>query len=785
LRISTSVRHILTPVMLAAVAAMLLVFAAAQGASAKEKPAQHETSHTAADSSQAGPAFTPNTNLEATVPRISEAPTIDGSLDDPCWKEAVKLSNFCEISPGDNVKPPVETVALFAYDDDNFYFAFNCYEDDPSQIRASMVDRDEIFQDDFAGLMLDTFKDQKLAYEIFVNPYGVQGDLRRNYNSEDESFDMIWESAGRINSDGWTAEAAIPFRSLRFPDTYDQEWLVHILRIRPRDSREQHSWAPISRDSGCLFCQAGTLKGMQGVNRGKNLELLPYAMATESGTLNDEDDPRLGFENKNPGGEAGIGVKYGLTPNLTMDFTYNPDFSQIESDAAQVDVNTTFALFFPEKRPFFLEGRDIFDTDNLIYTRSVNDPTGAAKLTGKVGKYTVGYVLARDDASPFIVPFEDNSEMALGGPSISNILRLKRDLFTDSYVGLIATDRQLSDGSNSLLVMDGDIRFLENYRVSGQFGYSHTREPNDPALSSDFSDTTFGEKKYTSIFDGESFFGRGLRLNLNRDARHFCFNVSYNDVSPTFRADNGFITNNDYRSAGLWTGVLFRPNNKVFEIIEPEFNWGREYNYADVFKDTWIQPNIWLQLKKQTSVWLSYMWSHERFKNVLIEGIRKFEGNVDTKAAEMLSGGCSWRIARSVARSEDPPFLGHERYYELWGNIKPTSRFNLDVTYDYARMRRTASGPDVYNGYIARSRLNYQVSKRLFLRLVTQYNDFSARFEVDPLMSYKINPFTVFYLGSTHDYRDFSNDEDLDGQVKGFKKTDRQFFAKIQYLFRI
>jgi hypothetical protein len=771
-------------------AVIALVFLATASVSAAGKLEEGESSGrnrsaAPADSSGTGPAFAPNSELDVTVPRISEPPRIDGSLDDPCWENAARLSNFCEISPGDNIEPPVRTEAFFGYDSENFYFGFICHDESPERIRASMTDRDEIFQDDFAGIMLDTFKDQKLAYEIFVNPYGIQGDLRRNYNNEDETFDMIWQSDGRINGEGWTAEAAIPFRSLRFPDTHEQEWLVHVLRIRPRDSREQHSWAPISRDESCLFCQAGTLRGMEGVNRGKNLEILPYAIANQSGGLNDEEDPRLGFSDKDMGGEAGVGVKYGITSNLTLDFTYNPDFSQVESDVAQIDVNTTFALFFPEKRPFFLEGRDIFQTENLIYTRSINDPTAAAKVTGKVGKYTLGYILARDDASPFIVPFEDNSELALGGESVSNILRVKRDLLSDSYVGLIATDRRLSDGSNSLLVLDGDVRFLENYRVSGQFGYTHTEEPDDPELSSDFADTTFGEKNHTSVFDGESFVGRGHRLNFSRSARHWNFNLWYNDLSPTFRADNGFITGNNNTETGLWTGVTFQPNNRVFETIQPQLNWGYEQNHDHVFKDTWTSPSIYVRFKKQTGIWMGYLWSRERFKGTLVEGIRRFEGDISTDATEMLSGGAYWRFGRSVARGEDPPILGHERVYEAWGTFKPTSRLNLNFNYTHARMKETASGPELYSGYVARNRLTYQFSKRLFLRLVTQYNDFSRRFEVDPLISYKINPFTVFYLGSTHDFRDFSKDEDLEGAVQGFKKTDRQFFAKIQYLFRI
>ena len=737
----------------------------------------------AVDSLVSSETFAPNSDLDVFIPRVSERPKLDGLLTESMWMQAARLDNFCEISPGDNIKPQCETEALFAYDDENFYIGFICHDDSPGDIRASICDRDELFRDDFAGIILDTFGDKQNSYEFFVNPYGVQGDLRRTQDSEDETFDIIWHSGGHINSRGWTAEAAIPFRSLRFPDKHEQEWLIHILRIRPRGSREQHSWAPISRDESCLLCQAARFKGIEGVNRGKNLEILPYAIASQSGALRDSEDPAKGFSDGDPMGEAGIGAKYGITPNLTLDLTYNPDFSQVESDAAQIDVNTTFALFFPERRPFFLEGRDIFDTDNLIYTRSVNDPILAAKLTGKVGKYTLGYVLARDDLSPFIVPFEDNSEITLGGKSVSNILRVKRDILSDSYVGLIATDRHLDDGSNSILVADGNVRFLENYRLSGQLGYSHTREPDDPGLSSDFSDTTFGEKKYTSVFDGESFDGRGLHLEFDRDARHLGFEFWYNDMSPTFRADNGFVTNNNYRSGGLWTGVMFRPMHPVFEMIQPQFNYGREYNHDDVFKDTWTEPSIFIRFKKQTSMWMGYIWSKERFKNVLVDGISRFEGNMDSQAIEALSGGFYWRLGRSVVRSVDVPYLGHEKLLEAWGTLKPSSRLNSTLSFTYARMDSTASGHNVYSGYVFRNRLSYQFSRRLFLRLVTQYDDFDRRLEVDPLLSYKLNPFTVFYVGSTHDMVKY-NGEEYGGDL-GYRQTDRQFFAKIQYLFRI
>ncbi len=726
--------------------------------------------------------FSPNRNLTVSIPRISGKPNIDGLLTEDFWQSAATLDNFCEISPGDNERPKVKTKALFAYDDQNFYIGFICYDSSAHKIRASVTDRDEIFDDDFAGIILDTFLDRQNAWEFFINPYGIQADLRRSHDNEDLSFDTVWESAGRLNAEGWMAEAAIPFRSLRFPDKEEQVWGIHILRIRPRDSREQLSWSPLSRDNACFLCQAGTLKGIKGINGSRNLEILPFAIAKQNAGLSDGDDNRSALVNGKIKGESGIGLKYGITPNLTLDFTVNPDFSQVESDAAQIDVNTTFALFFPEKRPFFLEGGDIFRTETeAVYTRSILDPAAAAKLTGKVGKYTLGYLFALDESSPFTVPFEDHTERDLGGRSTTNVLRLKRDILSDSFLGFLATDRHLADGYNSTAGIDANVRFKDNYRLSGQVLVTRTLEPNDSVLSSEFNSGTFDKGRHTLIFDGEKFDGSSIKANLGREARHFNFSIYYEDLSPTFRAANGFIRRNDFRMGGVWTGVLFQPNNRILEAIQPQFNYGRKKNYEGRLKDKWISPQIFIRFKKQTYLWISYLWSEELFKGAFVDGIRRCEGDISSQFTRILSSGAHWSIGRSVVRDGDAPFtpfLGGEMTYRLWNTFRPTSQLALSSSFTYSRMSDLDTREDIFNGYILRSRMTYQFTKRFYFRLIAQYNDFSREFELDPLFSYKLNPFSVFFIGSTHSVSDF-------GTLEQFRQTNRQFFIKFQYLFRI
>jgi len=771
-----------------ACAVLLISVLALDSAAARGQDHAQKAANTPADTS----GFSPNSNLEFSIPRVSLPPKIDGKLDDPAWQTAAKIGNFSEVNPGDNTRPAENTEVLVAYDGGHLYLGFLCYDANPKDIRASVTDRDNIGRDDFAGILIDTFKDQQTSYEFFVNPYGIQSDRRRSNAGEDATFDTVWESAGEINSIGWTAEMAIPFRSLRFPNRSGQEWGVHFLRIRPRISREQISWAPLSRDDDCLFCQAGTMHGIEGVHTGRNVELLPYAISSELGRLEDVGDPGSRFINDDPEFDAGLGVKYGITPNLTFDGTINPDFSQVESDAPQVSLNTTFALFLDEKRPFFLEGSDVFRSDiQAVYTRSINDPAGAAKVTGKAGKFTLGYILAQDAHASYIVPFEDHSELVLTGKAWSNIARIKRDLWSDSFVGLLATDRRYNDGANTNLGLDWDIRFLENYTVSGQILGSRTEEPNDPSLSARFNGGRFDEAKHTTDFDGETFGGYGLHANFERTARHWNVMASYQDFTPTFRSDNGFISANNYRQGFIWNGLVIQPDNAVLDMIQPSVNVGRKYKHTGGYKDRWVQPELYVQFKRQTWVEVSYIWSKELFKEVLVDGIERLQVEGGTSFSRLVTASASLRQGHSVFRRTDTPFLAKERTIDVETVLKPTNRLSLATEYLYQRFDQLdGTAPPIphedHKEYSLRNKLTYQFSKRLFFRVIGQYvkpAHSGGRVEIDPLVSYKINPFSVFFIGSTHHFADYgTSDEASDTD---YEQMERTFFVKFQYLFRI
>jgi len=750
----------------------------------------------AADSPSVEPVattFQPNTTLTFDVPRVAEKVHIDGRLDDPIWGTAVVLANFVEIEPGDNSRPPVDTQVLVAYDDDHFYVAFRCFDDNPGAIRATVTDRDRMFADDFAGIIVDTFKDEQNGYEFFVNPRGIQGDLYRSRNNEDSSYDAVWHSGGQITDEGWTAEIAIPFRSIRFPDAPVQKWGIHFLRNRPRESRAQYSWAPVSRDENCFFCQAGTLSGIQGVNQGRNIEILPYVLGSQSGALSLDSNDEFSWDNDNAQGEAGVGLKYGITPNHTLDFTYNPDFSQIESDATQIDANRTFALFYPEKRPFFLEGADRFTSMiDVVYTRSINDPLVAAKYTGKTGANTVSFITAMDENSPYIVPFEEQSGGALGKDTYSSIFRYKRDVLKESFVGVVASDRREreGDGSNTTAGVDTRLRLDDHFTVWGQVQGSYTQEPDDTTLSEGFNDINFGnDAEHTGAFDGEDYTGVAAEAEVVRSGRHYNASLWYEDYSPTFRAETGFVTQNDYRLLGFWNGYQFQyDKNPIFERIEPQLSMGRKYNHRNEFKDTWLEPNIWFRFKKQTYFWTGFLWSEEVFAGELVDGIARWATDFDTEFSKHVSGGLYTRYGNSVVRDRDDPRLGEEWSYGIWTTLRPTAPLRLDLTFDSFRMNELNDGPEIFDAYVARGKLTYCFSKHLFLRLVGEYVEDANFFSLDPLLSYKINPFTVFFVGSSHSFFDYEDDPTtvpVEYEDVGYKQTDRLFFVKFQYLFRV
>ena len=708
--------------------------------------------------------------------RIDEDINLTGKMSDPHWQSAPTVECPFEISPGENTPARARTLVKILYNPRFIYFGFICCDSTPSAIRAHLSDRDNNFADDFVFVAIDTYEDNQRAYEFVVNPLGVQGDLMRTGNNEDASWDAVWYSKGTVNDTGYVVEMAIPFKSIHFPSAKSQDWTIMLLRNYPRDSRRQSTWTPFDRNDPCTICQAGTLRGLKDLQSTGTMEILPYAMGFQAGSLTNTDDPGSGFSNGKVNGRVGGGVKFSPNPSLFAEAVINPDFSQVESDATQISVNSSYAIYYPEKRPFFLDGADIFGTQFTdFYSRMINNPLAAAKLIEKSDGLTIAYLTAYDRNSPFNIAGEEGSgSVATSLQSYSNILRAKYDFGKQSYLGFLGTGRDFSDAHNYTGGVDWNLYFNDNYSFRGQVLGSNTREVNDLSLYSDSS--TFGSTQYTPGFDGQTYNGTALYAQLRRDARSYNVNLTYQDISPTFQAENGFITANDMRMIDLQNYYNFFPVTPVVDQGEIWIENNLQFDYDNARKQRWTAAGIYLGLKSQTNVNLSFLpYNEELYHGVRFNNIVRTEFNVNSAPATYLSFYFDIQIGRFIDRSL--ALLGHGHNITFSTTVKPTSQLELDLSYSRSRLSDVSTQELFYDGYISRATAIYQFSSDVFFRLIGQYDEFNRAVEIDPLLSYKLNPFTICYAGSTHDLTDFPS-------PFGFEQTERQFFIKVQYLWR-
>ncbi len=769
------------------------------------------------DRVEAEEVFSPNPRLTLEPVLLTEPLTIDGVIDS-AWRNCKCFANFTEFQPAENRRPPVGTSGYLTYDANNLYVAFVCEDPEISQLRASLTDRDKIFNDDWVCISIDPDNDQQKAYEFFINARGIQADqLWQANGNEDVSYDLVWQSEAQIYENYWAAEVRIPFESLRFPNREEQDWSIHLTRHFPRENDYKFSWMPISANNNSYMGQAGRIQfTMPRVQTdSKTLEVLPFAIGTQQSYRNVQGDGTENWQREQLETRAGFGIKYGFSSNLTTDFTYNPDFSQIESDAGQININNPFALFFSEKRPFFQEGSDIYVVDrnstagiaidqfiNLFYSRSINDPFYAGKISGRFGRVSVGYTAALDRSTPFIIPFEENTAvLATQERSYSNILRTRYDLGNQSQVGFILTDRRLLDsGSNSVAAVDASIRLSEKYTLTTLAGLTYTREPNDPQLSAGLNGSFEVDNKLkTASFDGESFYGRVLRAKINRDSRHWFATLAYQDFSPGFRADNGFIQSNSFRAAEYVGGYFFRfDDHPILTFIRPRMSVWRKYNYDGVVKDTGLRTSVVISLKNQTTVNAStFIFNREnlygkQFGDARISWIY-FENRALRSLAFnfFISGG---RQINRLGMIGDPnnPFELVPSFNIQWGvTLIPSARLTDDLEYQDFKMWKSY-GKDLIRGQkILRNTFAYQFSKRMFIRLIGEYNvvDYYSSsasrlvnrkyFTLDPMFSYKLNAFSVFYIGGH-----IGANNIYSTNINDLRMMNQSFFIKFQYFFR-
>lgn len=710
-----------------------------------------------------------------TALRIDSSFQLSGKLIAPQWQKAKPVWLNLEFKPGDNTPAPQKTEVRALYDHEQLYLGFRCFDTRPDEIRANLSDRDKIFQDDYVIVTIDTYQDYQRAYEFAVNPFGIQADLMATLDNEDSNFDLIWHSAAVRCDSGWTAEMAIPFTSLRFPNRDQQTWLMHLVRNYPRASRVKMSWMPIDRNNPSFLSQAGILQGLHGIQTNGSLEILPYAMGQQSSALLDPENALSRWHHDPLEGRIGCGLQYAPGPDFSLDAVINPDFSQIESDADQISVNSTFALDYPEKRPFFLIGQELLQTP-MFYSRSINNPLAAGRIIGKSGGLSYLFMSANDRNTTFIIPGEEESATIPSDVgSIAHIGRLRYNYGDERYVGAMLFTRDFSQAHNYLAGLDWNYKFLKKWYFSGEMFLTHTKELSDTTLFC--SGRTFGASSFDAGFNGERYYGNGVHTVLSYNSRSYNGYIVYNDFSPTFQTYNGLFPSVDYRQVYTENAWKIYPKGLFIDQAKLWVDTNLQYNHQNIRKEQFVQPGVSLTLKGQTTIDLSWLVLYdERFRGILFKDIDKAVFSLSAQPSNVFSFTLEGLAGDFIYRSATPEMgKGHVINAEV--NVKPTAKLNAALSWSAARLADMDSPREFYDGYILRSVLVYQFSPSTFFRTIFQYNSFDQSFNLYPLFSYKMNAFTTFFAGITNNYTEF-------GQPFGVQAVDRQYFIKMQYLLK-
>ena len=714
------------------------------------------------------------------IVRASGPIVVDALLDEPAWADALRFDLPYEWTPGDNTTPPVRTEFLVTYDDQNLYAAWIAKDPSPSAIRAHLMDRDEIgtlVQDDHVVLMLDTYNDERRGFQFRINPLGVQADaiFSETEGDEDWSFDLIWKSAGRLTADGYQVEIAIPFDQLRFARHEGaQTWGFDVARSYPRSVRYRIAAHPVDRNNSCVLCQIDKVSGFKDLEPGRNLEITPTL--TGNRTEVRDDFPTGDFMTQVEDLDPGLSVRWGITPNVSLNATINPDFSQVEADVAQLQVNNRFALFFPEKRPFFLEGVDFFRTPiNAVFTRTVVAPDWGGKLTATFGDHGVGVFVAQDTVNSLLFPTNQGSSGTLLDEDVTtSVLRYRRDVGSGSTVGAIYTGRQGDDYANDVLGVDAFLRFGASHTLSIQALRSDTRYPD--ALASSF------EQPHGS------FSGDALAVDYSLNSRHWIASAEYNVFDPGFRADTGFVRRVDFEQL---EGVLIR-------------RWFGED------EDWWTRANLGLftrrvedrsgQLTDQTfDLFANFSGPMQSFVEVSLEQNREFFDGVlydDMNAFQIfgsLQPSGALRLRFFVSSGDSIDLANGQLADEL--RIEPGIQLKLgrhvNMRLDHTLQRLSVPGGRLFEANLTQLRWVYNLNVRTFVRVISQRFDlvrdptlFAASVEprerslfTQVLFSYKLSAQTVVFLGYSDNRL---GDEDL-----SLTQADRTLFFKLGYAFTL
>jgi hypothetical protein len=714
------------------------------------------------------------------IGRLSGPVTIDGDLSDEAWRRAERVDRWYETNPGDNVEPKARSVAYLAYDDRFFYAAFDFEDPSPSNIRAPLSDRDNVSGNstDYAGVILDTRNDGRTAVLLLATPRGVQYDADQDDASgEDSSPDYYWDSAAKITERGWTLEIRVPFSSLRYRNADPQTWGILLYRNYPREFRYQMFSAKLPRGGNCFICRSNTLVGLEKLPSGGRIVAAPYASVSQ------QSEPGDGLGTPLKAGEtkprAGADLKWMPDADNVVDFTVNPDFSQIESDTAQISTNERFALFFNEKRPFFLEGVNMLRTPiQAVYTRTITAPRWGARLTGKSHGVSYTALFADDKGGGSVVlPGVNGSDLAdqeFG--SYVMIARAKRDIGR-SFVSVLATDRESHDGHGHNRVVGPDFQWRGgNEVVTGQWLFSSSRTPNRPDLASEWTQ--------------RSLSGHALNISWNHSTTRFDAFAEHRNLDNDFRADAGFVPQVGVRETsggGAWT---FRPNG-FLRRVRTFVNASHQADQAGTLVGEDFSPGLGMDMRFNGFMQLRMINNRTLAGDSLFtrRQLGYFIRFSPSRRVGQISadGNLGQEIDFSNSR------LGRGASLNVYARLNPTDHLELELQQNQRALHvddAAGAARRLFIARVSRVRGTYMLTANFFTRIIAQYvsttrdpllyqdtvDARSGTFSGSALLAYKINWQSVLFVG-------YGDDRELSDQHT-LQRSSRQFFVKMSYAFQ-
>ncbi len=699
--------------------------------------------------------------------KVSKSINIDGSLDEDIWKNAPSIDDiFITYNPSDGELFPKKTKVWVAYDNKNLYFAFYCYDNETDKIKTSVTKRDNIFSDDWIGLGIDTMGNMQSLYELMVNPSGMQGDLYNTpSNGENSAPDWVWYSGGKIVEDGYTVEIRLPLKSIRYRS--GENITANILFWR-RCSRlgVSGAWPAISPGKG-LFNSLGKVV-FGKLDKQLKLEFIP---SVTYGSIWDRESPDKWSDSDNKT-ELGISAKIGLSSTTSLDFTINPDFSQVESDTFQVTHNLRYPIFYSEKRPFFMEAGDMFNLSgpgnnmwNAVHTRKIVNPEWGTRITGSSGKVTYGGLVSSDNWPGRTLEDEDN--FYLGEKALFTIGRIKYGIGGDNHIGVLYSGKELGDFHNRTIAFDSSLRFGGSHSFRANAILTGTKDPEE---SEDYSGSSFSARYSYST---AKMYGR----------------VDLEFFDEDFRMDSAFYQRTGITKTGITLVPTIANKSKKFswvKTIQPVFIATYLHDHKTGLNDKYLNIGFNMYFIKQGSLTLAWDIADNEGWEGRVYKKSAFWGGGTVQILKWLQIHSCFNYGGSIYYDEDDPFPGNKFRVHSFVKVQPDSTVSLYFSHEYTDFDRKDNGEDVYDYHIFYNKTTWQPNKQLRFRALIQYDSYLDMIMGDVLASYEFVPGTVFHigygcLGEKLEWDPREREWLSDTAQREFYQTTRSFFVKVSY----